>query len=374
MVFALVICSGCLRSPRLQTWRLITQDSTHILIPPDVKSPDLSQRSLAVKAKIAGRACPVNGDVLAVKMRRGLVRVTVSRDVLAKQSQGWLASWAAQLESRDCLGPGEGMKLATRVAEAVPLDMNMAVRLLHPDDWRTGRVDLGPQTRLRVLSPIWLERGVGMMTGPASVTGTDQHLIVTGQSTENLAGYERTFYAIAPRAGGLGFEITIVSSDRYATGAAVEHRQRPAVDLLKLPTEAAYFRLFYESWQNGFSALVVGARTPDEMERRTAILDAAGESASCGSLNNELCVAVPKEVAVTPMIAVTVDEKEIMVASPATVESAIVTSGVKSPRSVLPRLVVSKLWNRRLAAVVFDPADGAILRLNLGGGEVISWR
>ena len=213
-----------------------------------------------------------------------------------------------------------------------------------------------------------------MMTGPATVTGNDQHLTVTSQSTENLAGYEKTFYAVVPRRGGPGYSITMVSTDRYTTGGDVERRPQPTVDFLKFPAEAVFFRLFFESWQNGFSALIVGARTPKELERRTAMLEASGESASCGILKYELCIAVPKEVAVTLMIAVAVNGKEVLVTSPATVASAIITSGESEPKSVLPRLVVRKPWNGGLVGVAFDPSDGAILRLGLGGGEALSWK
>jgi len=352
----------------------VKHDSAHLLIPPDVQSPDVLRRSLTVHVKAGGGPCPVKDDAIGMRAKRQRVQLTIAGDLLAKQPSGWLTDWGTRLESQHCVETGDGMKVATRVAESVPVDPGMAFRLLRPDDWRTGKVDLGPQTRLRVLSPIWRVPGMGMMTGPTSVTGNDQHLIVTSQSTENLAGYERVFYAVVPRAGVAGYTIHVTATERYSMGAAVEHPSQPTVDFLKFPAEAAFFRLFYESWQNGFSALIVGARTPAALERQSEILEASGESASCESLKHELCVAVPKEVAVTPMIEVTVNGKEVLVTNPATVESALATAGEQDPKSILPRLVVNKPWNGRLTVVSFDRADAGILRLRLGGGEVISWK
>ena len=197
---------------------------------------------------------------------------------------------------------------------------------------------------------------------------------VTAKSTDNLAGYERSFYAIRPKKDLPGYTIAPLHSDRHV-GEKTEFRPRPSIDYFQFPSEAGYFRLMYESWQNDFAALVIGARTPAELERRTRQMEAAGSSASCKIFNNDMCVTLPKEVAVNPLISVTGNGAEVFVSRGARLSQAIEAAGEGRPYSVVGKLKVYKPWSsRRLIPVVFDRTDAAILSLTLMGGEVISWR
>jgi hypothetical protein len=132
--------------------------------------------------------------------------------------------------------------------------------------------------------------------------------------------------------------------------------------------------LLYKSGQTDFTGLVVAGRTPAELDQRTRVLEASGDSASCGKLGAEMCIAIPKDVAVNPLVSVTVNGAEVLVTRGAWVAGAIQAAGERQPKTLLRALTISKPWNGRMMPVAFDPQDAAILNMPLRGGEVVSWR
>ena len=84
-----------------------------------------------------------------------------------------------------------------------------------------------------------------------------------------------------------------------------------------------------------------------------------------------MCLAISKAVAV---IAVTVNQSEILLPRGATLQQTTRRAGHPQPTEVPSALAVLKPWNGRLAPVDFDHSDPGVLSLVLGGGEVISWR
>ena len=149
-----MVTSGCAVR---QTYRLVKQNAGSVLIPPGVSKPDVGQRIFTADIAPGRGSCAPAEGAIAIQSRKGRVRVTVTRDRLLKQPPGWLSAWTAQAESQGCIAAGEGLKLAARIAESLPLDPRAAWRLLHADDRQTGYVDLGPETRLQVVSPILRE-------------------------------------------------------------------------------------------------------------------------------------------------------------------------------------------------------------------------
>jgi hypothetical protein len=102
------------------------------------------------------------------------------------------------------------------------------------------------------------------------------------------------------------------------------------------------------------------------------MLRASGRSASCESSDGKMCVALPKDVGLAVLVAVTVNGSEVFVSRGATVFNAILSSGELHPGIVLPTLEVFRPWNNRPVAVTFDHGNEGILKLVLEGGEVIS--
>jgi hypothetical protein len=127
--------------------------------------------------------------------------------------------------------------------------------------------------------------------------------------------------------------------------------------------------------QNTGQVLIPPDVTTKNLIRRTFTTDVAGSgSASCTILNDDdMCSAIPTDVAVNPVIAVTVNGAELMVPRGATVGNLIRLPREQQP-AVLERLAVYRPWNGRLVPVTFDRTDPGILGVILKGGEVISWQ
>ena len=314
IVLVFLVCSGCAaRQPSLQTWRLVKQGAGQVLIPPDVTAPDIAQRTFTADDITGYGPCPSAAGVIAIRARGRHMRVTVTRDSLAKQPTGWLGEWASQLEAQGCVSPGDGMKLAARIAESVPLEPAAAVRLLYADDRLTGEVDIGPQTRLEVVSPLWRDPKLGLMAdGPFSISGSGYSLTITGKSTENLLGYERALYAVVSKSAAIGYTIVPRYANLHIQGKT-ERRPRPVVNYFQFPPGAAFYRIFYKSEQNDFTALVIAAHTPAELDQRTKILQASGAAASCQDVKKEMCVAIPSDAGLNWLISVTVNGAEVLV-------------------------------------------------------------
>jgi hypothetical protein len=360
-----MVCPGCaVHQPIAANWRLTKQGTGDVLIPPGVAKPDLARRTLALDLAAGNGACPPS---IRVKGKR--VLVTVTREMLLQQPQGWLTAWAEGIESQGCIAHGEGSVLAARIAESLPLDPGLAFHLLHANDRQSGQVDIAPPVRLQVVSPI-LRDGAPPDAPIIDTSGNGNSLTVTLKSSDNLVGYETAWYAAQSRTGGVGFTITPLYAERHVNNET-ERRAQPATNYLQFPPDAAFYRLFYKSGQTDYTALVVAAPTRAELERRIGVLDTG--AASCDQPHGELCVAIPRRVAVNPMVPVTVNGVEVMVAWGATVAEAIRNAGERQPEAVLPKLAISRLYNGHLAPVDFDHASPAVLRLILNGGEEISW-
>jgi hypothetical protein len=360
-----MICPGCaVHQPIAANWRLTKQGTADILIPPGVAKPDLAKRTVAVDLAAGHGACPPS---IRVKGKR--VFVTVTREMLLQQPQGWLTAWAEGIESQGCIAPGEGAALASRIAESLPLDPTMAFNLLNRNDRQTGQVDLGPQTRLQVVSPA---DGIAADDPIVDITGNpkNMNLSVTVKSSATLTGYETAWYAVRGGPSGAGFTIVPLDAELHV-GGKTERRPQPATNYFQFAPDAAFYRLYYKGSNTNFTALVVAAPTRSELDRRTSSLDV--NTASCRKLKGELCIEIPRIVALNPMIAVTVNGTEIRVGLGANVGAAIRNSGEIQPETVLPQLAVWRLYNGRPAPVDFDRSSPAILRMTLMGGEVLSW-
>ncbi len=284
------------------------------------------------------------------------------------QRPGWLSDWAIELESRGCLQPHEGWKLAERIVESLPLEQNRAFRLLY-----ASQLDVAPQVRLQVVSPILREGTRPGAYVPEAVGNSAKgaNLIVTVKAAENLIGYETAWYAVQPKPGSIGFTIAPLYAERHIDRER-ERRLRPSVNYLQFLPEAAFYRLYHKAGETEFTQLILAARTPAELEQRVTAFDTG--TISCEKLNAELCIAIPKAVAVNLFLPVTVNGAELMVRWGATVGEAIRESGERQPNSILPRLTVYKSYMGRRAPVEFDHASPAIVNLILTGGEVISWK
>ena len=359
-----IVTSGCAVHQR---YRLVAQGTGRVLIPPGVSKPDVTQRTFATDIAAGHGSCDPAEGAVRIQFRHGRVRVTVTRDPLLGQPAGWLAAFAAQAESQGCIAAGEGLKLAARIVESLPLEPRAAWRLLHANDRQTGYVDLGPETRLQVVSPILLEGSPpdAPILDTSNLTGEDNRLTLDLKSTSNLVGYETAWYALRPKAGQIGFAIAPLSAEKHIQGK-VEPAAAPATNYLKFEPRAAYYRLFYKADKGEVVEVVLAAPTRAELDRQTQAF--SSDPALCAQVPTQMCVVIPKRVALNPFLVVTVNGSETTVAVGATVGAA--THFSRPPTE----LKVYKLYAGKLIPVEFDRASPEILGLVLNGGERISWK
>lgn len=365
-VVFMLVCIGCVARPSA-TYRLITRDTRAILVPPGVATPEVRERTFSFRVSRQRKPCRSAPGVIEVRERKNRIVLTVVRDGLEKQPAGWLSAWAAGLETQGCLATGDGMKLAERIAESLPLDLNTSFHLLHG-----SQVDIGPHTMLEVVSPVLREGtpSTASALALAETTGDGSGLTVTVRASTSLIGFETAWYGIRPYPDRAGFSIVPLHAERNVQGK-IEPLAGPATNAFAFPADAAFYRLFYKADQTEFTALALAAHTEAELEERTKMLEAS--PASCKKLNDELCLAIPKGVGVNAYVAINVKGKEVAVPWPATVGSAIQKDG-GDVRSILATLVIHKDYRGRLLPVQFDRSDHAILSMMLTGGESIAWK
>ncbi len=254
LFLALISLMGCTRTA--STYRLVSRGPGHVVIPPQVATAEVATRTFNVN--IEGRSCTLESAPIRIQPRKTKLRVIVHRDDLLKQPPGWLADWSSQAESQGCIASGSGQALADRIVQSLPLDSTAAYRLLHADSIRSGYVELGPEVRLEIRSPI-AEEGTPALD-IAKISGTDYKLDVDIKGPSNTIGFELAWYCLERNAGRPGLHFTALSADRNVQGK-VEHLSAPAVNHLQFPTEATSFRLFYKGDDNGVRAIVIAGAT-----------------------------------------------------------------------------------------------------------------
>jgi hypothetical protein len=308
---------------------------------------------------------------MAVRQSGNSIRVTVTAADLAGKPPGWLRDWTTALEANGCIQSGEGLRLGARIVESVPLEPMAGFRLLHVPP-ASSYVDLGPENRLQVDSPIVREGtpADAPVIESATVSGTPgtNNLSVAVKISLNLVGFETAWYAIRPKERGVGFTIVPLYADSHIQGV-VERHAEPRVNYFHLRPEAAFFRTFYRGDR---TIILVSAPTRMELDRETEALKKDGSA--CASFPAETCVLLPSNVGMNPQIVVLMNGKEAMLTVGSNVRSAITAVGERNPAPLVSRMTVRKLYDGKLTAVEFDRASQDILNLMLVGGEEISWR
>jgi hypothetical protein len=372
VVLLQLACSA--RKP--QTYRLIPQDRAHILVPPGVAGPIETQGSLVAAVAEWGPACAPPGNALSIQARKRNIRVTVSREALLAQPPGWLSQWTADAEEQGCFVRGAGLEFAMRVLESVPIDPSAAFRLLHADNIQKGYIDLGLEDRLQVVSPI-LKAGTdpdAPIIETATASGNDRQLNLALRSSDNLIGVETAWYAFQPRPDGTGSTIVPLSAERSIQGK-VEPAAAPITNYFQFSPRAAFYRMFYKTdpADSGITEIVVTAPSRAELDRRTQAM--VKDLSMCPKSDPEMCMVIPRRVAVNPFMLATVNGAEVRLAIGSTVRRAILAGqGPARPQEVLPQLKVLKLYKGKLVPVEFDHTKQDVLDLVLLGGESVAWK
>ena len=349
IIAATLFMSGCaVHQPVSQNWRLYNRENARVLIPPGVEQ---GKKGFVLDIAAGHGRCPPG-----IRAKGKHTVVAVDRDSITKHPNGWLPSWADELESRGCIAQGE----APQFADSLPLDPDAGFHLRYGDDIETP-------VRLQVVSPML--RGDDQRELPLEIVAesAETHTIAV-KLPANQLGYETALYEVQPKSSGAGFSISPVYAERHIENQ-VERAPKPLKDLLCFPPEAAYYRLFIKSGQTDFTALVIASPDRAGLQR---------DVTSCEP-NDRMCVTIPHRVAINEMIPVTVNGKDVMLLWGAHLIDAIREGNSARvaaqtwPGTAFRNLSVSRPYRGRLAPVEFDRNSPDILSLVLLGGEVITW-
>jgi len=371
IVAACLSAAACaVHRPALETWRLETQNASHpVLIPPGIRAQSKPQVIITSSLPAGNGPCAQSSGIIEMKRRKHRLSFTVFPDALSQKPAGWLARWSTALEASRCIPPGAAARIAAEVADSVPLPLNSAFRLLHPNSTQSGQVDIGAQMRLEVVSPILnsdLPADAPLFTSAATSASTNG--LTVSLTAANFIGYETAWYAVRPRLQAAGFLIAAESAERHVHDQ-IERRVEPATNYLRFPPDAGFYRLFYKSGDTSYTAILVAGRTWPELEQNTAAL----AKGSCADVEPGLCLPIPKRVAINPFVGITINGSPVSLPSGSTVADAIRHSGNR-PAALIDHLCIERLYKGRPVRVEFNPRNQTILSLLLSGGEVISWK
>jgi hypothetical protein len=333
-----LLCTGCAKAP--VAWRI----QNRMLVPPGTPRPVVLK---------GAKNCP-SSDAIPAQRKGSRTILAVDSDTLGKQPPGWLAAWAANAEESGCVTSGAGPAVAERLLESAPQSLNAGYRLMHADHARSGYVDLGPANRLEVVTPI-LRKGSGpsaLEVTNTTVTGTDQSLVVTAKTSDDLLGVETAWYAVRPEG------ITPVSAQTRIQGV-VATQPGPAKNLFAGLTAGAY-RLVYKSDQTSVIQMAAS---------KTALQKASADACDTAGVQ---CVAVPRFVAVNPYLAVMVNGQEVSIPVGSALRTVIRAAG-KRPEEVMATLRITKRYNGKMAPVQFEPTKPDVLDLVMTGNEAVVW-
>ena len=341
------------------------------LVPPGVISADAPQRIVKLDIAAGNGKC---SSVPPIGLKRGGagLRATINVPGLAAQPSGWLLVWAIDREAEGCIATGQGIKLAQALAESAPLSAGLAIRLLHEPFIadKPSFADLGTENRIQVDSPISRD------SAPADVTPLDTKvsqganpgvLNVEIKTSPTVVGYETAWYALTPKANGMGSSIVPLYAESHIAGA-ISRDASPRVNPFHFRPDAAFYRMFYRGDR---TIIVVAGATPVELQKETNAL--RGNPAACDGFPAGSCVLLPTSMGANRHVLVKVNGEEIALLWGATVRSAIVAAKAR-PEDVLPKLAVRKPYANRIAPVEFSNGTPDILSLPLAGGEEISWQ
>jgi hypothetical protein len=286
---------------------------------------------------------------------------------------GWLLGWAGALEASGCLPPGQGLRAARLVAQALPSGKGREYALLSSPTRTTGRSDLLPWTKLRVTTPIFREGAPAnakvLADGPGIVEKARRGLAITLTASENFVGYEFAWYALRPRPDG-GVRLELEFSETHigdeTTRTQTSRRQ------LEFGADARYFRMLVltrVSDRDHDTAFLAGS-TLAELEERTKAVEA--DPGRCGGMAG--CVAIDTQVALLPFVTVQANGKEVLAQPGSTVGQALREAGETDLETIAATLTVAREYAGRPVPVESESSRSDLLDLNLLGGEVISWQ
>ncbi|QOY85840.1 hypothetical protein [Paludibaculum fermentans] len=369
-----LLLAGCAaRQPGAKSWRLVGAGRTLTLNPPRPPGPDFTLTNARSSRKNApacrletrdvsfrwkGRNARVHalpdslvatpGSLVAADNSKGPQGLS-SETVLARNwfREDFLPNLASQ-QSAGCLAPIEIPGLAQRVIDNLAIPTATAYRLRYGEFAMNGYIDVDAKFRLTGVEPI--------------------------RTNGQVTGYRTSFYLLKPAARG-GVEVSAGASESNTAGTITAGT---AVDseLLHLPADATYLRLFFRSWsiQSDRRIAVLAAGSQGALESATAEFNENPEAFCAGAAARGVsCVGVPKDTVIGPELLVQTNNRSLYVPVGGSLGDLLRAAGIRDPKTVLPTLKISKPYDGKLVPVDLNQAGDGILMFVFTGGEQVSW-
>jgi hypothetical protein len=276
-----------------------------------------------------------------------------------------------RLEDNGCLPRESIQKLSGQMVGAVALTTRTAYAVRYSNYERSGAINLEPGFRLKVLAPL-LKPGYQevKIIQPANSSGGPLELTVEG-----LEGYETSYYAVQPRAGGgVQFALSSVEQNRVNV---ITHPSESTAFQFHIAPDARFFRLMFLRRASIADRDISLLGAPewglllDSAQRFDTI---AGTVDDCGKVQGLTCVAVSKQVAILAEVGIEANGQIVYLPVGGTLRDLLGTMGKATSRvSALTGVKVERPWHGRMLSVELDRKNPRSLGLLLMAGDRVTW-
>jgi len=250
---------------------------------------------------------------------------------------------------RGCLRSDEAQVLTRTIVERLPFPLLVGY-LIRFDGEATGFVDLTPDFRLKVVSPVRSADG-----------------------TKEIVGYQIAYYRLAAAPKDARVKISLGS---ISTGEAkaVQEGESASAGPLVFPTSFMFFRLLLRtaSSPTDYLATILIADDEATLSKATSRFETERDP-SCAvlAMPGVTCVTPAPDVSINVEFGVSVNRNQVFVALGGTVSNAM--QSTRAASGIPATLRIRRRFRGHLRTIKFDPASQDILRFMLMPGDEISW-
>ena len=248
-----------------------------------------------------------------------------------------------------CLRSDESQRITRTIAESFPLPPGIS-NLIRFGGGRAGFVDLTPDLRLKVVTPVR-----------------------RSDKTKEIAGYQIAYYRITSAPTDARIKISFDSASTSESKEAPAD-QSASAQPLAFPASFRFYRLVFRTALSSSDHLATMLSAEDEAALNEATRQFEGKrdpSCEALSVSRATCMTPAAAAAVNLGFSVSVNGKQVFVPLGGTLSNALQTG---EPGSEIPAtLRIWRLFRGRLRPVKFDRARQDMRGFLLAPGDTITW-